>query len=89
MMQDWTWRCGRCGKRIEPYESHDTENCTTSLIVAGYSSEISACDVAALRSRMQDLPMQEISFASKTDDSIADHRVETDQTADLAKVDLL
>lgn len=60
-----------------------------SRIVAGYSSEISACDIDVLRSRLLHIPMQEISFASKTSNSIAHHRVEAHELGDLGKVDLL
>jgi hypothetical protein len=60
-----------------------------SRIVAGDSITISMCDVAPLRSHMLHFPMQAISSASKSDNCIGHHRVESGQTADLAKVDLL
>jgi hypothetical protein len=36
MFQDWTWWCNGCGKKIEPYESHDIEKCYISNGVKSY-----------------------------------------------------
>lgn len=57
--------------------------------VAGNTRRKSQCDVDVSDSQSPSFPRQEISSASKTSNSIADHRVETCELADLGKVDLL
>lgn len=60
-----------------------------SRIVAGYSSDGLSCDVDLLDVLTLHFPCQRFSEASKSDNCIEDHRVETGISVDLAKVDLL